>query len=270
MAGNSTLLRAQSVPADEYYTLYSDIEKEVGSYPPSTFKGKIVYCNADGKTSNFYKFFKTNFKSLGLKKLICTSYSKWGCIIDRNGETVLRLKDGDYRSPECMDYMAQANIIVTNPPFSLMNDYVQRAIASGKKFLIVAPQSITHYTRIFPYFARHKIRPGNTRLNQFIRPDGVKVHFGNIYWFTNLPTKRKSPVQLTETYDAKRYPKYDNINAINIPNITSIPKDYHGDMGVPESIFFKDWEGLFTVKSIGRPWLDGKELFCRIIIRRKQ
>lgn len=151
MAGNSTLLRVQKTPADEYYTLYADIEKEVGSYPASAFKGKTVYCNADGKTSNFYRFFKTNFQSLELKKLICTSYSKWGCIIDRTGETILRLKDGDYRSPECMDYLAQADIVVTNPPFSLVKDYIPRVVASRKKFLIVAPQFITHYTRISPH-----------------------------------------------------------------------------------------------------------------------
>lgn len=77
-------------------------------------------------------------------------------------------------------------------------------------------------------------------------------------------------MQLTETYSPKHYPRYDNLDAINVPNIKSIPKDYYGDMGVPESIFFKDWEGLFTIKAIGRPKIDGKLLFCKIVIRRKR
>ena len=121
---NSNLHTAKREQNDEFYTQLTDVEKEMKNYREH-FKGKVILCNCDDpEWSSFYKFFRLNFRFLGLKKLISTHYSPTGAYsltISGNFKPVKRPLDGDgdFRSPECMTFLQEADIVVSNPPFSL-------------------------------------------------------------------------------------------------------------------------------------------------------
>lgn len=269
MSNNSRLTDCKLNPRDEYYTLYADVEREMLSYPASTFRGKVVLCNCDGPSSNFYRFFSKNFHALGLRRLICTSYSRWGCIIDENGQRTLKLASGDFRSQECLAYARQCDIICTNPPFSLAKEYIPMMLDLRKKLIIVCPQTVTRYAQTFPYFRNGTMHTGNTRLTDFVTPEGELCRFGNIYWFTNLPTRPKAPLKLTATYSPAKYPFYDEVHAIEVGTLKDIPKDYRGVMGVPESILLRDWWTQFEIAGSINPHINGKAVYQRILVRRR-
>lgn len=265
MTNNSNLNRTRRTPNDELYTRERDIVAEISTYPISCFKGKVIYCNCDGPKSNFYKFFKNNFNSLGLKKLICTSYSKWGCIIDRNGEKILHLENGDFRSPECRRYMAMADLVVSNPPFSLATSYIQQLMEFKVKFLFIAPQSVIHYAPIYPYFAKGQIKVGNRTVSEYIDTHGNQFHVGTTMWFTNLPILPKKPFKIVHEYNPIDYPKYDDYDAIHIKSIRHIPYGYHGYVGITEGLFTKDWQNIFKLVKVINPTLNGKKQYSRIL-----
>jgi len=167
----------------------------------------------------------------------------------QNKENALTLleENGDFRSQECIDLLKQADIVVTNPPFSLFREYVAQLIEYNKKFLIIGNQNAITYKEIFPLLKENKIWLGYNngaqtfqvpnsfeRNNTFIE-NGIKyAKFGNICWFTNLETtKRHEIMPLYKKYTLDEYPKYDNYNAININKVSDIPCDYSEIMGVP-------------------------------------
>lgn len=143
---NKNLNLAQKVKNDEFYTLYEDVEKGIEPYR-DYFKGKTVFCNCnDGKQSNFYKFFKENFKSLELSRLICTSYKRNGngecfelfSFPNGYGEIEYKLEgDGDFRSQESIDILDTVDIVVTNPPFSLFREFINLLETHNKKYLVL-------------------------------------------------------------------------------------------------------------------------------------
>ena len=159
---------------DEFYTQLGDIERELRYYK-THFKDKVIYCNCDDpRVSNFFHFFSYNFEKLGLKKLIATCYKNQDMDLfsehkseqaiylvyegDKNDNKVpdpteigvQKLKgDGDFRSKECIDLLKQADIVVTNPPFSLFREYVAQLIEYDKKFIIVGHQNAISYKEIF-------------------------------------------------------------------------------------------------------------------------
>ena len=171
MAKNSNLHAAKSAKNDEFYTQISDIEKELNHYN-EFFKGKVVYCNCDDpKESNFFKFFSLNFERLGLKKLITTGYKKDGHGVafvyegDKNGSrkvddeiVVTELQgNGGYETEECIAFLKEADVVVTNPPFSLFRDYVKQLMDNNKKFLIIGSQNAITYKEIFPYIKNNQL-----------------------------------------------------------------------------------------------------------------
>lgn len=265
---NNNLHAAKTAKNDEFYTLLSDIEKEVNNYK-DFFNGKIVYCNCDdARESNFFKFFSLNFERLGLKKLITTGYKKDGHGVvfvyegDKNGNrmvdddevVVTELQsDGSYDSEECIEFLKEADVVVTNPPFSLFRDYVKQLMDYGKKFLIIGNGNAVTYKEIFPYIKNNQLWLGNKCFSggmDFIAGknyDASKCKhpkyddFGNIIinvmmcvWFTNIPhTKRNTKIDLYRKYNETDFPKYDNYDAIECGKVTDIPEDYNGVMGVP-------------------------------------
>ena len=262
MSNNSNLRKAKKTKNDEFYTQLPDIENELRHYRDH-FKGKVVYCNCDdARESNFFKYFSINFEFLGLKKLIATGYKKDGRGVllvyegDKNGNkvvddeevTVTELEgDGDFRSPECVKLLDEADVVVTNPPFSLFREYVAQLVEHGKKFLIIGNMNALTYKEIFPLIKANKIWVGHNfnktmefRLDESYEKwneirDGFK--YGKvpaISWYTNLDMKKRhEKLVLTEKYDPAKYPKYDNYDAINVDKTVDIPKDYDGAMGVP-------------------------------------
>ena len=247
--GNSNLTNAKKAKNDEFYTCLTDIEKEMRHYK-AFFKDKIVYCNCDdARESNFFKYFSLNFEHLGLKKLICTGYKEGGNGVvlvyegDKNGNRIvddeeITIKEfkgnGDFRSEECIEFLKEADVVVTNPPFSLFREYVAQLMEYGKKFLIIGSMNAITYKEIFPYIKNNELWLGMNYVKDFVQPNGEIKKFGNINWYTNIPhNKRNTELDLYKKYNEIEYPKYDNYDAIEVSKVANIPIDYKDIMGVP-------------------------------------
>jgi hypothetical protein len=323
MAGNKNLNKANKAKKDEFYTQLFDIENELKHYKEH-FRGKIVLCNCDDpRVSNFFHYFSYNFEQLGLKKLITTCYKNQNRDLfsmndsekaiwleyegDKNGSGVpdaeeIGVKyfkgDGDFRSEECVELLKQADIVVTNPPFSLFREYIGQLIRHDKKFLIVGNQNVITYKEVFSLLKNDKVwlgykfgnmefrvpdyyEPRETRF--WIDENGKKWRsLGNICWFTNLDIpKRHEDLILYKTYSPEEYEKYDNYDAVNVNKVSDIPCDYNGVMGVPITFLDKYNPNQFeligqmaTTKvneyNFGYPYVNGKKIYARILIRRKQ
>lgn len=150
---------------------------------------------------------------------------------------VKKLKgDGDFRSEECIEYLKQADIVVTNPPFSKFIDFITTLMAYKKDFLIIGRETAVSYKEVFPLMQEDKVWLGYTHAKEFYRPDGTTKKFGNILWFTNLDVaKRHEDIILYKRYTSVDYPSYENYDGIDVSNVADIPKDYEGNMGVPVS-----------------------------------
>lgn len=283
---NSNLHGAKKAKNDEFYTQLTDIENELRHYK-SHFNGKVVLCNCnDALHSNFAKYFSLNFEFLGLKKLICTAYKVDGehgkvCIYegDKNGNMVPDIDewdchmldgDGGFASEECIEFLKEADIVVTNPPFSLFREYVALLMQYNKKFLIIGNMNAITYKEIFPLIKENKMWLGNgfsggnayfELIGDVNYADGVfneesgLVKFRNCHWFTNLDhKKRHEEIDLYKKYNAEEYPKYDNYDAININKTCEIPMDYDGIMGVPITFLDKYCPTQFEIidaRSVG-------------------
>lgn len=242
MSKSTNLSNAKKVKNDEFYTKLQDIEKEILKYEKSLFEDKIILCNCDKpEYSNFYYFFKKYFDILKLKKVIFTYYSNEnkviGKIIEKNVEKSFVLPDqGDFRTENSINILKSADIIITNPPFSLFRDYLNLLIKYEKQFIIIGSLNSVTYKDVFKYIKENKLWIGETFPNSFIEPTGSEKKFGNICWFTNIPNnKRIENINLEKKYKNNEsfYPNYDNYEAIEISKIKDIPVDYKGIMGVP-------------------------------------
>ena len=287
---NKLLNTAKTAKKDEFYTQLSDIENELRHYRPH-FKGKTVFCNCDDpRVSNFFNYFALNFEILGLKKLIATCYknqepdlfsqnnSERAVYIiyegDKNGNKVpdpsemevLPLQgDGDFRSAECIELLKQADIVCTNPPFSLFREYVAQLMQYDKKFIIIGNQNALHYSEIFPLIKEDKIWLGygfKGGATHFIskyedvatagdHKEGM-IRVSGVIWLTNLEIqKRHKTLILYKTYSPSDYPKYDNYDAINVDKTQDIPVDYYGAMGVPDTFLDKYNPDQFEIIGLG-------------------
>jgi hypothetical protein len=252
---NINLNRAKKLKNDEFYTQIKDIENEVPYYA-EYFKGATVYCNCDDPVySMFYTYFAQRFESLGLKKLIVTHYSpggrsykleitgyiNWEGKIDKLDTVINPITgNGDFRNPECVVLLQEADIVVTNPPFSLFREYVSQLVQYDKKFLIIGNSNAIVYKNVFPLIKDDKVWLGVTYPKRFIQPDGTIKSFGNICWFTNLRhCKRNEELVLHKRYTPEEYLKYDNYDAINVNKVKDIPYDYYGCIGVPITFLYK-------------------------------
>ena len=294
---NTALNKAKRVKNDEFYTRYEDIEAEVMKYK-QYFKDKVVYLPCDDPVgtndllvtnSSFWSFFVTNFNNFGLKKLIATHYDDkggaykiWidrpadGSLISNDGEEALQISlsgNGDFRSDECIDILKECDIVCTNPPFSMFRDFVHTLMMYDVDFLIIGNQNAFKYKEIFPLIKDGKIWTGYNMVKKFYQPDGTLKQFGNVCWFTNLPTtKRTEPMILTKEYSKNMnlYQKIDNYpGAINVNRLVDIPKDWTGLMGVPITYIDKHCPTQFEiVDCLVCPIVAGTEKYSRIIIQK--
>ena len=262
MAKNKNLHQAKTAKNDEFYTQLTDIEKELSHYR-AHFKDKIILCNCDDPTwSEFWRYFHLNFEFFGLKKLISTHYSatertyklEYTGGDDTNIEDGIKtdlLQNGDFRSDECIEILKQADIVVTNPPFSLFREYVAQLIDYDKKFICIGSQNAITYKEFFPLLKDNKVWLGHTSPKEFLQPDDSIKKFGNISWFTNLDiSKRHEKLILWKNYTPEEYPKYDNYDAINVDRVADIPVDYDGVMGVPITFLDKFCPEQFEILGI--------------------
>lgn len=290
MAGNNgNLGAAKRAKNDEFYTQLTDIEKELRHYRKH-FKDATVLCNCDDPfESNFFKFFVLNFKRLGLKKLIATCYEGSAVAEYRDGkakpykavvttvrdttgdggvdmedvrnlfelgenELVELEGDGDFRSEECLALLDEADIVVTNPPFSLFREYVATLMEHQKKFIVIGSQNAITYKEFFPLLKDDDVWLGSTHPKEFMQRDGTVKKFGNICWFTNLDIKKRhEELILVKKYAGHEdeYPKYDNYDAINVDKVTDIPLDFAGVMGVPITFLDKYSPDQFKIVGFG-------------------
>lgn len=330
-SNNSNLRKAAKSKKDEFYTQLVDIEKEL-QYYKSHFKDKIVYCNCDDpRSSNFFNYFTLNFEHLGLKKLITTCYKNqdWNLFSqntseqavyleyegDKNNNKILDLDeigvkvlkgDGDFRSEESIELLKQADIVVTNPPFSLFREFIDQLINYDKQFLVIGNINAITYKEIFKLLKSNKIWMGPsiksgdrefgvpedyplTAASTRIDENGKKyVRVKGVRWFTNLDYQsRYSDLVLYKSYSEDEYPKYDNYDAINVDVTKDIPLDYKGYMGVPITFLDKYNPDQFEILGImntgeknegirlpntphGRPLVNGKEKYLRVLIKNKR
>lgn len=221
---------------------------------------------------------------------------------DRNVMTMLH-QHGDFRSAECIALLREADIVVTNPPFSLFREYVAQLLEYDKKFLIIGHQNAITYKEIFPLIRNNKMWLGfgfKGGAAHFTSPyedvatagdhkEGM-IRVSGVNWFTNLDhNKRHEQLDLYKTYNAEDYPKYDNYDAIECSKVAEIPMDYDGIMGVPitfldkynpeqfEIIWTTDRGGDGKLENIKKPWdrydapvVNGVGKYKRILIRRKK
>ena len=218
----------------------------------------------------------------------------------KNRKNVLtKLKgDGDFRSPECVALLDEADVVVTNPPFSLFREYMALLMEHGKQFLIIGNMNAVTYREIFPLIRDNKVWLGNKAGHFWFKvPDNYEEkatdfkidehgqkwrRMGNICWFTNLDIeKRHEEMTLFRHYTPEEYPKYDDYDAIDVKKTNDIPGDYFGVMGVPITFmqyYCPDQFDLLGEFNHGQdnefdlavPSVNGKTMFKRIAIRRKQ
>lgn len=295
---NANLTQAKKAKKDEFYTQLADIERELSHYKEH-FRGKTVLCNCDDpRISNFFRYFAYNFEHLGLKRLITTCYKSQDMDLfsmntneqaiwleylgDKNGDRIPSPDeigihhfkgDGDFRSAECIELLKQADIVVTNPPFSLFREYVAQLIEYDKKFVIIGHQNAITYKEIFPLIKENKIWLGygfKGGAGHFISKyedvatagdhrEGM-IRVSGVVWFTNLDIdKRHEDLILYKHYTPEEYPKYDNYDAINVDKTSDIPCDYDGIMGVPITFLDKYNPTQFEIVEF-RKGNDGKDL----------
>ena len=282
MAGNTNLGAAKAAKNDEFYTQWGDIENEMQAYleyDPDVFRDKTILLPCDDPDwSNFTKYFAERFEQLGLKKLISTSYAAGG----GNGKVfVLECEnepqwgylagDGDFRSDEVTALRDEADMVITNPPFSIFREFLAWLVEGDVKFSIIGNTNSVTYKEIFPLIKCNKMWKGATANSSdmvFEVPltadvkksdlqkaarlgypsiDGKKfTRLGNSCWFTNIEHgRRHEPLVLMTMEDnllygskivrKTAYVKYDNYDAIEVPETKAIPSDYTGAMGVPIS-----------------------------------
>ena len=339
MAGNADLNHASRAKQDEFYTQLADIEAELRHYRKHFRDQTVFCNCDDPYESNFFKYFAMNFNFLGLKKLIATCYDPSPIagdelplfdpaekraykieiteVADVNGDGAVDLADvelliqnrkntltmlegnGDFRSDECIELLKAADIVVTNPPFSLFREYVAMLVQYQKKFLIIGNVNSITYKEIFPLIKENGLWLGasiHSGDREFAVPESYPLNAAGcrvdekgrkyirvkgVRWFTNLDyPQRHEELVLYKRYTPEEYPKYDNYDAINVDKTTDIPYDYDGVMGVPITFLDKHSPEQFEIIGLDRYvkdnphyghrfTLNGKETYARILIRRK-
>ncbi|MFK7981485.1 MAG: adenine-specific methyltransferase EcoRI family protein [Saprospiraceae bacterium] len=321
-ATNQLLQKAKKSKSDEFYTQLADIESELKHYK-NQFKNKVVYCNCDDpRVSNFFKYFSSNFEELGLKKVISACYRKQeidlfnsaktesGFYFEYEGKKVKKSAadsdkidivyfggDGDFRSKESIELLKQADVVVTNPPFSLFQEYVAQLIKYDKKFLTIGNINAITYKEIFKLIKENKAWLGvnlGRGISGFIVPEHYELYGtearidssgnrivspNNCLWLTNLETPiRNEDISLSKTYygNESEYPHYDNYDGINVNKTKDIPKDYEGFMGVPITFLHKFNPNQFEIIKFRKGndekdlSINGKCPYFRILIKNKR
>lgn len=295
MSKNKNLNNAIKNKNDEFYTQLKDIEKELENYKKH-FKNKTIYCNCDNpKFSNFFKYFFNNFENLQLKELIVSYKEKEQgfYLIHNKSNNKLKLKklkeNGDFRSEECINLLKKADIVITNPPFSLFKDFVDLLLKEKKYFLIIGNSNALSFKKILENIMTNKIRLGINCVRWFFLPDGNLCEGARSFWYTNLDLKRNyQRLNLSKSYSITEYFEYDNYKAIEVSRTKDIPYNFEGIMGVPITflskynpeqfeiigadyqvkdgelayIANKEWKG-----KLDRAYLNGKRLYSRIFIK---
>ena len=286
---NKSMQKAKTVKNDEFYTRLEDIENEISMHADYVrqFEGKTVLCNCDDpEWSNFFQFFRLHFKQLKLKKVIFTHFEmdgsqsyklEWdGSYLGYDTLNLIKIPlkgNGDFRSSECVELLDECDVVVTNPPFSLLREFIGLIIEHKKDMVIIANEMQCTSKEIFPLFQSGKLNFGYNHVKEFRTPDGTMKKLGMVAWFTTFKLdKYNEELPLCCQYEGHEveYPKYDNYDAIEVNQIRRIPRDYFGVMGVYGPSFFNsfnkeqfevigavnaDTADALGINKIGETWL---------------
>lgn len=317
MPKNDKLTAAKTAKRDEFFTRYIDIEREMSHYH-TQLRDKTIFCDCNDFCSEFWRFFAKNFDVIGLRGLIATSYTheterqayKLEMWRDATGGKLPPVRtplegDGDFRSQECIELLKKCDVVITNPPFSLLREFVAQLVQNNKQFIIVGNQNAVTYREIFPLIKNNEMwlgfgfKGGAAHFINRVYTDYATasdhqtgmIRVSGVVWLTNIQHgKRNEPLPLTQRYadDPRKYPKYDNYRAINVNKTADIPGDYDGVMGVPITFLDKycpeQFEILGATESEGRgfsgglwdaasgvtqPVIGGKRIYKRLFIRKR-
>lgn len=303
MSDNKNLNRAQAVGNDEFYTRYEVIEFFMTRIDPSEFRDKIVYCNCDWPESNYVKYYKNNFKRLGLKKLIATGIFDFTRNFDWHGsyyeydgvnETIGELNGrGEFDSSESLKLLSECDIVVTNPPFSLMHKYMKTVIKSGKKYITLMSNMHLMLPTVIKEIVEGRLKiivarddqtiSFNDRKNWFIKNGEPVSVIANIVTNIENSVQPEREYPLEKYYDPELYPKYDGLDIINVDKMTDIPRDYTGWMGIPITALCNRaalskkqfnihgilWHKDHNFYNYGEPYINGKAIFARLVVSLK-
>lgn len=303
-SGNAMLNHAFIVKKDEFYTQYDDVVREMVNYG-DFLKGKHVLCNCDDPfESAFFSFFVLHFDELGLSRLTSTCYAgspmagreyplagetgAYKAVVTQvpdeplerpdgsldleslfamSGNSLARLAgDGDFRSDECETLVEEADVVATNPPFSLFREYLSQLERHKKDFIILGNMNAATYREVFPLFRDNMLRYGQSIRSgdlKFYVPDSYPLNAAGcgidetgrrfirvkgVRWLTNLNIgTRPEPIVLTCNYTPDEYPHYENYDAIDVGRTLNIPADYDGIMGVPITFLDKHSPDQFEI-----------------------
>ena len=294
------LTQARVNKKDEFYTQYKDVETEINKIS-SQFSDKSVYCPCDSESSNFVKFFKDNFQKLDLKFLYYSDIDNGAFEYNGVEETrisgPISIQDGSF-----IDMLSNCDIVITNPPFSLFNDFLCNLVENNKKFLIVGNQNAITSKRVFSTIQNNNVQIDFSGFKglagYFITPDDYNdyaasvnhidgfIRVSGVVWYTNIDgVVNNEGVEFGMKFDPNIYKFYDNFrtisglseDCINIDKTKDIPSDWYGYIGVPISFMSKYNPEQFDIIQLDHYGplgnldnvVDGKSKYRRIYIRRK-
>ncbi len=318
---NHSLLKAKNNKNDEFYTQYADIERELEHYQ-AFLSGKTIYLPCDNPYySQFFRYFVAHFNDFQLKRLIATCYdahfgqlslfedyderqnviehdkqaykaviqevAEAGSIdelvkLENNSLSVLA-ENGDFASSECIELMKSADVVITNPPFSLFRKLLKLLKTMNKDFILLGPSQAIVYSESFQWFQNSELHLGFTPFSSslsFEVPKGNrydKAENGHFYkkvpiaWYTSFPIR--APVKalsLTKTYSPDVYKKLDtDSTVINVDTVAAIPKNYFGRLAVPIT-FLACWarDDYQLLGKIDKAMVQGQEKFTRLLIQK--
>ena len=301
---NSSLLAAQANADDEFYTPLFEIEHGLAPYLARLRGVRILLNTNDGQWSMFWQYLTGRFHELGLREVVSMEYNPdHGTLFAQPGDTGrvhhydgqrMWVEDthdnGGFDAPSGLDALRHTDVVLGNPPFTRLHDYVPLLLAAPVDWLIVANIHCVLYSRILPAFIQGQVqvRAGNRGM-WFRLPEGRTAHarmrrvdtdgrpmvrVTNTGWLTNMPTE---PAVFTPThrYDPHTNPLYDTINAVDAPSRNLIPCDWAGRVGAPVSILNRWPAGYRPVGMLstghgpldhGTPTVQGRALYKRILI----
>lgn len=297
MSNNSNLNRAKQVKNDEFYTQYSDVEAELSHYW-KLLKGKWVYCWCDNpEFSQFWAYLKRNFRAIGLKRLTSTYYVPKGHPLRTdmyaNGRIVQKPMegDGDFRGPEAQGILQECDVVITNPPFSLIREMIPNILDAGKKMIILGPVTASTNGRIYDAVLEGRLWTGynhgnNTafdvpkgfkRSDVYVGEDGrKKCDIGNIVWYTNLGRPQSHEgFGYDADYQPRTHKLVDGTDIVNVDALKDVPSDYYGPVAVPVTavpkLDRKRYELVSSKKALEmtrKVSVDGEQKFKRVVVQR--
>ena len=265
---NKKLNKAKKNKNDEFYTYYEYIEKELSMYKEQ-FKDKIIFCNCDNIDSDFYRFFIDNFHSYKLKKVIVTGINSNEKLIFTGGKPIIekmRYK-GDFRNT--INLLSEVDIVVTNPPFSLLSTFIPLLLQYKVKFLILGSKTIVKHNKVIPYICNNNLKIGYNLVNNFFNEHRKNVT-APAYWYTNLDRTYILFNSKVNFKDVKEHIVYfDNASFIGVNKVKYLPMDYIKEIAVPISFITKYNPKQYKILRKEEKLIsNGKNVFTRFIIKR--